>query len=246
MLTFILENRIPRRIMNLDKIRINNIPAILWGEPSDRMIIAAHGSHSSKIDDCIWILAQEATNKGYQVLSFDFPQHGERVYEKDLIMPQECVRELNLMYSYAKEHAKKISIFGCSMGAYFELLSFADTDIERVWFLSPITDMKRIIHNLMNYCQITEDTFKEKVFIDNDIEPLYYPYYVYVKNHPIKKWTHQTFILRGENDKMSEEDYVKRFAAEFGCELTIQKGGEHWFHTEAQLKFFRQWIQTRL
>ncbi len=118
--------------MNLDKIRINDIPAIIWGELSDKMIIASHGSHSSKIDDCIWILAEEATKKGYQVLSFDFPRHGERVYETEFIMPDKCVRELNFMYSYAIKHAKKISIFGCSMGAYFDLLTFADADIDRV------------------------------------------------------------------------------------------------------------------
>ena len=56
--------------MNLDKIRISGIPAIIWGEPSDKMIITAHGSHSSKIDDCIWLLAEAATKKGYQVLIF--------------------------------------------------------------------------------------------------------------------------------------------------------------------------------
>ena len=161
-------------------------------------------------------------------------------------MPDKCVRELNFMYSYAIKHAKKISIFGCSMGAYFDLLTFADTDIDRVWFLSPVTDMERIIHNLMNYCHITEDTFKKKVFIDNNIEPIYFPYYVYVTNHLIKKWTHKTFILRGENDAMCEYDYVKKFVDEFGCELTEQKDGEHWFHTDTQLKFFREWLEIRL
>ena len=59
--------------MHLDKLRIGGIPAILWGGPSDHMIIATHGSHSSKIDDCMWVLAKEATRRGYQVLSFDLP-----------------------------------------------------------------------------------------------------------------------------------------------------------------------------
>lgn len=232
--------------MNINKIRIDGIPAIIWGKPSDKMIIAAHGSHSSKIDDCIWVLAEAAINKGYQVLSFDLPQHGERVYEKDFIMPDECVRELNLMYTYAMKHTKKVSLFGCSMGAYFELLTFSNVVIDRVWFLSPVTNMERIIHNLMNYCHITEKVFQEKVRVDNDIEPLYYPYYEYVKNHPIIKWTHKTFILRGENDTLCEYDTVKSFADKFGCELTEQKNGEHWFHTDTQLAFFRTWIEARL
>ena len=232
--------------MNLEKIRIDGIPAILWGEASDQWILAAHGSHSSKIDDCIWVLAEEATKQGYQVLSFDLPQHGERVYETDFIIPDECVRELKLLYAYAKERTQKVSLFGCSMGAYFQLLAFAEADIDRVWFLSPVTDMERIIHNLMAYCQVTEEELRKRVLIENEIEPLYYPYYEYVCSHPITKWPHQTCILRGEKDTMCEYPYVKQFADRFGCELTVQKDSEHWFHTEQELGFFRDWLQKRL
>ena len=232
--------------MNLSKIRSDGIPAVLWGEPSDKIIIATHGSHSSKTDDCIWILAEEATAKGYTVISFDLPQHGERVYETDLIKPDECVRELKEIYAFAEKRCKEISIFGCSMGAYFELLAFADMRIENAWFLSPVTDMERIIHNLMEYCHITEKELRERVRIETDTEPLYFPYYTYVKSHPIKMWNHKTFILRGENDTLCEYGYVKTFADNFSCELTEQKGGEHWFHTDAELDFFRKWISERL
>lgn len=232
--------------MNLNKLRIDGIPALLWGEATGRIILAAHGSHSSKIDDCIWILAEEAIKQGYQVLSFDLPQHGERVYETDLIMPDECVRELQIMYDYAKGLAREVSLFGCSMGAYFQLLTFAEAEIERVWFLSPVTDMERIIRNLMDYCHVTEEAFREKVLIENDIEPLYYPYYEYVRSHPITKWPHKTHILRGEYDSLCEYAGAKDFAGRFGCELTQQEDGEHWFHTEPELAFFRTWIRERL
>ena len=232
--------------MHLDKIRIGGIPAILWGEPDRRMIIAAHGSHSSKIDDCIWILAEEAVKRGFQVLSFDLPQHGERVYEPGFIMPDQCVRELKAVYAYAKERVEKLSLFGCSIGAYFQLLAFADAEIDRAWFLSPVTDMERILHNLMGYCRVTEEEFRERGLVENDIEPLYYPYYEYVRSHPIVKWPHRTYILRGERDALCEYARVKFFADRFGCELTEQEGGEHWFHTEAQLAFFRTWLQRRL
>ena len=232
--------------MNLNKIKINGIPAIVWGDPCDKMIIAAHGSHSSKIDDCIWVLAEEAVKRGYQILSFDLPQHGERIYEKSFIMPDAVVRELTAMHAYAREHARKISLFGCSMGAYFELLAFADSDIDRVWFLSPVTDMERIIRNLMNYCNVDEKQFRERVLIPNEIEPLYFPYYEYVRTHPIINWPHETYILRGEMDTLCEYPYVKNFSDRFGCELTVQVGGEHWFHTEAELQFFRLWLRERL
>ncbi len=232
--------------MELDKIRIGGIPAILWGKPSGRMIIAAHGSRSSKIDDCIWILAEEATQRGYQVVSFDLPQHGERAWETERIMPDRCIRELKTVFRYAKGSARQISLFGCSMGAYFQLLTFAEEEIARAWFLSPVTDMERIIHNLMGYCGITEEEFEERIVVENDIEPLYFPYYTYVRSHPVTKWPHETYILRGEHDTLCEYPYVKDFAERFGCSLTEQKGGEHWFHTESELAFFRSWIRERL
>ena len=232
--------------MNLEKIRIDGIPSILWGDASEKIIIVTHGSHSSKIDDCIWILAEEAVKRGYQVLSFDLPQHGERVYETDILMPDECVRELKTVYAWAKRHARQISLFGCSMGAYFQLLTFADAEIDKVWFLSPVTDMERIIHNLMEYCHVSEEEFRQRTIVENDLETLYYPYYEYVRTHPIAKWPHRTCILRGEYDSMSEFAYVKAFSDRFDCELMEQKNGEHWFHTEEQLAVLDAWIRKEI
>lgn len=232
--------------MELRKTKIDGIPAIVWGEASDKMILAAHGSHSSKTDDCIEVLADEAVKQGYQVLSFDFPQHGERAHETDILMPDECVRELKAMYAYAGERARKVSLFGCSMGAYFELLAFSGAAIDRVWFLSPVTDMERVIHNLMDYCRVDEEQFREKGTVPNDIEPLYFPYYEYVRAHPVTSWPHKTYILRGEGDTLSEYPYVRDFSDRFGCELTVQRGGKHWFHTQEELMFFRRWVRERL
>ena len=31
-----------------------------------------------------------------------------------------------------------------------------------------------------------------------------------------------------------------------GAALTVMPGGEHWFHTEAQMQFLDRWLQTRL
>ena len=232
--------------MEVEKFTIGSIPCMLYGEKSDRAILACHGSHSSKIDDCIWILAKEATKKGYQVLSFDLPCHGERVYETKRLMPEECVAELTLLYDYLKKDHSSISLFGCSMGAYFELLTFAEKEIDNVFFLSPVVDMEHIIHNLMAYSNVTEEEFKERVEVNNDIEPLYYPYYEYVKNHPITSWPHKTKILRGEFDSMVDEKDIKDFVSRFCAKLTVQQGGEHWFHTTDELNFYRAWLDENL
>ena len=232
--------------MNIEKIKINHIPALLYGRKRDKLIIAIHGRHASKIDDCTWILAEEAIKQGYQVLSFDLPQHGERVYEENPCKVQECVRELKEVLHFATQLAEHISIFGCSMGAYFSLLAYQDASIQQAWFLSPVTDMERIIHNIMEWCGITETEFEVMGTIENPFETLYWDYYQYVKAHPITAWPHPTHILRGETDTLCEKESVSAFAKRFGCELEEQKGGEHWFHTPNQLEYFRKWIRKRL
>ena len=194
----------------------------------------------------MWVLAEEAVKRGYQVLSFDLPQHGERVYETEPCMVQQCVLELSDVLRYAQTKAEHISLFACSMGAYFSLLAFANEPIKRAWFLSPVTDMERIIHNLMSYSQITEEECERRQVIENPFETLYWPYYSYVKSHPILSWPHTTSILRGEFDTLCERERVSDFADRFGCELTEQAGGEHWFHTPDQLDYFRKWLEARL
>ena len=64
--------------MKIEKIKINNIPSIVWGEKSSKVFIAIHGNMSNKEDEVIKILAKEVVSKGYQLLSFDLPEHGER------------------------------------------------------------------------------------------------------------------------------------------------------------------------
>lgn len=228
--------------MEVRKIRIGGIPAILWGKESDKTIIAVHGSHSSKIDDCIWILAEEAARRGWQTLSFDLPQHGERVYETAPCMAEQCVRELREIMAYARKQAEQISVFGCSMGAYFSLLAYAGEEMEKAFFLSPVTDMERVIRNIMRACNVSEEELRERQVVENPIETLYWEYYMYVKEHPIEKWPHRTEILRGETDTLCEKEVMEAFAARFGCGLEEQPGGEHWFHTDGELAYFRDWL----
>ena len=62
-------------------LMIEKIPSILWGDESDRLFVAVHGNMSSKDDEVIAIFAEEAVDKGYRVLSFDLPEHGDRTGE---------------------------------------------------------------------------------------------------------------------------------------------------------------------
>ena len=79
--------------MKKEKFMINHIPAVLWGEKSEKIYIAVHGNMSHKEDTVIEILAEEAVKKGYQVLSFDLPKHGDIKNEDMPCKVQYCVKE---------------------------------------------------------------------------------------------------------------------------------------------------------
>ena len=77
--------------MKVENIKISNTPAMLWGERSSKIIIAVHGDMSSKADKSIEVLAEEVTSLGYQVLSFDLPERGNRKHKPTLCTVQNCI-----------------------------------------------------------------------------------------------------------------------------------------------------------
>lgn len=46
-----------------NNFKISNIPAVLWGDKSEKIFIAVHGNMSNKEDAVIQILAEEARSK---------------------------------------------------------------------------------------------------------------------------------------------------------------------------------------
>ena len=202
---------------------------------------------SNKEDDVIKILASKVVDKGYQVISFDLPEHGERKEEKTPCKVQNCVQELTLVINYVKEKYNNITLFACSMGAYFSLLSYKNEDIKQSLFLSPVVNMKIVIDNMMKYFNVDEDSLEKEKVIETPInQKLYWDYYCYVKKHPIDTWNSPTSILYGSKDDVSDREIVIDFSKRFNCNLTIMKDGEHYFHTKEQLKFFELWIENNI
>ena len=214
--------------MKSEKIRINGIPSIVWGKKSKKVFLAVHGNMSNKEDNVIKILAEKVTSLGYQVLSFDLPEHGER---KDnthyLCKVQNCVEDLKQIMKYAKKNYDEVYLWACSMGAYFSLVAFKDEDIKQCLFLSPVVNMKTIIDNMMRWSNTTEEILKEKQIIKIDFgQTLYWDYYEYVKENPITKWDKKTYILYGSKDNIQDENTIKDFCNKFNCKLSIVENGE--------------------
>ena len=230
--------------MKKERLKIDNIPSIIWGEKSDKVFIAIHGNMSNKEDEVIRIFAEVAINKGYQVISFDLPEHGERKNDASYICKiQNCVSDLSKIMNYAKTNYTEINLWACSMGAYFSLLAYKNENIKQCLFLSPVVNMKMIIDNMMLWSNITEKDLEEEQEIKTEFgQTLYWDYYMYVKENPIENWNKKTYILYGDKDNMQAQDIISKFSDEFNCELAILENGEHYFHTKEQLKFYKNWI----
>ena len=72
-------------------------------------------------------------------------------------------------------------------------------------------------------------------------ENLSWNYLCYVRSHPIR-WTVPTQILYGSRDDLTSIETIRNFAKNHHAILTIMEGGEHWFHTEKQMRFLDDWI----
>ena len=123
------------------------------------------------------------------------------------------------------------------------IVIYKDENINRCLFLSPVVNMKVIIDNMMVWSNTTENELEEKQEIKTDFgQTLYWDYYKYVKENPIIKWNKQTNILYGNKDNMQEQTIIQDFSYKFNCELSILENGEHYFHTEEQLKYYQNWL----
>ena len=234
--------------MKTKRIKINNIPSIIWGEKRDKVFIAIHGNMSNKEDEIIKILANNIVNKDYSLISFDLPEHGDRKENKEyLCKVQNCVKDLKIIMDYAKTNYNRINIFANSMGVYFSLLAYKNEKIDLCLFLSPVIDMKYIIDNMMSLCSVNEKELERKREIKADFgQTLYWDYYLYVKNNPVKIWNKKTFILYGNKDNMQSEKLIREFSIKNDINLDILKNAGHFFHMEEELKYYDNWINILL
>lgn len=76
-------------------------------------------------------------------------------------------------------------------------------------------------------------------------ETLSWKYLSYARNNPIN-WDVPTYILYGECDNLTPFETISAFSKKSGAKLSVMKGGEHWFHTEEQLKFMDEWLKNSI
>ncbi|WP_066720246.1 alpha/beta hydrolase [Clostridium sp. Marseille-P299] len=230
--------------MKFQRIKINAIPAIIWGEKSDKVYIHVHGKMSCK--EHAENFAEIAEKKGYQTLSFDLPEHGERKevnYRCDI---WNGMHDLTVIGDYAFSMWKEVSLFACSLGAYFSLNTYAGRKFMNCLFQSPVLDMEYLIQQMFSWFNVTEEKLCIEKEIPTPVDLLRWDYYQYVKNHPIEKWNIPTSILYGGKDNLQSIEVIQKFVKAHSCKLTISQSSEHSFMQEEDIKIVRTWLEENV
>ena len=156
--------------------------------------------------------------------------------------PWEAREEFPQFFAEQRKRCDHLTLIANSIGAFFAMSSLDGTLIDQARFISPVVDMEKLIGNMMMWANVTERELAEKSEIPTRFgETLSWSYLRYVREHPIV-WQVPTRILYGEHDTLTDLEIISAFAKRVGAELTIMQGGEHWFHTELQMRFLDDWI----
>lgn len=139
-----------------------------------------------------------------------------------------------------------ILLIANSIGAYFAMSSLSALHIDRALFISPVADMEKLICDMMNRANVTEDELRARGEIPTEFgETLSWDYRCCLRAHPIK-WSVPSRILYGEHDNLTSLEKISFFAQRIGAPLTVMNGGEHWFHTEEQMEFAGRRLEESL
>ena len=156
--------------------------------------------------------------------------------------PWDAKEEFPPFFAGLRARCDRLTLVANSIGAFFSMSALDETHVDRARFISPVVDMEALIRNMMRGASVTEQMLAEKHEIPTAFgETLSWRYLTYVRAHPVA-WHVPTRILYGEHDALTDFAAISAFAERTGAELTVMPGGEHWFHTDAQMRFLDDWI----
>ena len=178
----------------------------------------------------------------YQML---FPEDKVIGFDYQAETPWEAINEFPDYFQLLRKEFDSIVIVANSIGAFLTMHALRDIKIEKAFFISPVVNMEQLILDMMRWSGVTEEELKEQGTIGTAVgETLSMEYLTWVRNHPVC-WNVPTSILYGRNDHLQSIDTLKAFTEKNkNAELTVMENGEHWFHTDEQMRFLDEWIRA--
>ncbi len=171
--------------------------------------------------------------KGYDLFGIDYKGNTPWDTKDELIEAYE---------KYAAEY-DSITVIANSIGAYFTMNAMQGRSIEKALFISPIVNMEKLITDMMQWANVTEQRLSNEGEIETPFgETLSWEYLQYVRSHKIA-WNVPTEVLYAGQDNLTSRETVDAFCKATNSNLTVMEDGEHWFHTDKQLEFLDNWVK---
>lgn len=197
-----------------------------------RLILYLHGKGGN---------AQEADH--YRPL---FPESDVLGFDYLSQTPWDAKQELSAFFDAHCQTYGEVILIANSIGAFFAMSALGEKKIGKALLISPIVDMEKLITNMMQWANVSEDTLRCQGEIPTSFgETLSWDYLCYVRRHPIR-WQIPTCILYGRKDNLTSMETISAFARQTGAVLTVMEDGEHWFHTEEQMRFLDAWVRDSM
>ena len=157
-----------------------------------------------------------------------FPESDVKGFDYMAQTPWEAEEEFSYFFNQICKEYGSVILVANSIGAWLAMSSGIGCKIRKAFFISPIVDMELVITGMMMRAGTTEDELRSRETVRTDSgDILSWKYLCYVRDHPIR-WCVPTEILYGRFDS-----------------LTVMENGEHWFHTEEQMRFLDEWIRQK-
>ena len=160
--------------------------------------------------------------------------------------PWDAQKEFSEFFDAHCQAYGEVILIANSIGAFFGMSALGEKKIGKALLISPIVDMEKLITDMMLWANVSEDALRRKGEIPTAFgETLSWDYLCYVRKHPIR-WQIPTCILYGGKDNLTSMETISAFARQTGAVLTVMEEGEHWFHTEEQMRFLDAWVRDSM
>ena len=198
-----------------------------------KVAVFIHGLHGS---------ANEADNFSYlrdkyDVVGLDYKDGN----------PWELGGFLRKEFEKLTKNYKEVILIANSIGAFYSYEYLSDFNIKHAFFISPVVSMFQIVFNLMMENKISKRELKEKEIIklDNGLT-FSNEFYQHISNYK-DNWNVKTDILYGSLDDLVYIENIADFLANHPqAKLTIKSDSGHYFHTDDEKDFIKNWILTTL
>ena len=160
------------------------------------------------------------------------------------IAPWDAGNEIREEVLKLRARFDRVSLIGYSLGAFLAMYAGIGALLSRAYFISPVVDMESLILARMAQDGVTEEKLKEQGTVAGAFGLVHsWEYLRYVREHPVE-WRVPTAILYAEHDNLVPYETVRAFAQAHGADLSVMKNGEHWFHTDEQVRFLDDWLKN--